>query len=205
MVSSMRMLDNGEEYFIYRFFIFWDGFSVHRGAEGSADGMYLLPMNIPLHRRSTPNAIRVLALAPPGVKSDSILPLLFADIAEGATRGFVDFDANGRRRRIFLDLLGFIGDIPAIDGCLDVLGHTSHAPCHQCRYYTTAISNLGSTATGVTCIGTNTACRRSASRHNEIRAAGAGVRTCSLLGSPTLPHPHIWCCTVSQSVCLYQF
>lgn len=189
MVSSMGMLDNGEEYFIYRFFIFWDGFTVHRGAEGSADGMYLLPMNIPLHRRSTPNAIRVLAFAPPGVKSDSILPLLVADIVEGATNGFVDFDANGQRRRIFLDLLGFIGDTPAINGCLDVLGHSSHAPCHQCRYYRTATTNLGSTATGVTCIGTNTASRRSVSRHNEIRAAGAGVRSCSLLGVTHSPSP----------------
>ncbi len=35
------------------------------------------------------------------------------DIIVVMTEGFIDFDATGTRRRIFLDRVGFLGDTPA--------------------------------------------------------------------------------------------
>jgi hypothetical protein len=35
---------------------------------------------------------------------------------------------------VFLDIVGYIGDYPAIMHALDVLGHNSRAPCHLCAF-----------------------------------------------------------------------
>lgn len=44
----------------------------------------------------------------------------------GITDCFMAFDADGMQRRIFLDLVGVLGDTPALKAKLDTLGHTAN-------------------------------------------------------------------------------
>lgn len=157
------------------------------GKQGSGEGIYLLPLNLSLRQRSSPNAVRVLCFAPPGVKPDTVLPLIFDDILTGCTTGFVDFDSTGQKRRIFLDLVGFIADTPAANACLDVLGHNAKACCHQCRYYRSSSRRVGTSVTKTDSDGWKTATRRTQCRHDAIRAAGAGEDTCKRLGITRSP------------------
>ncbi len=64
----------------------------------------------------------------------SILRRILQDVLEGATKGFVDYDAEGRKRRIVLDLVGLTGDTPALDYYLETLGHNATSCCHLCVY-----------------------------------------------------------------------
>lgn len=107
-ISSFGKLTNGDLYFTYRFFLFWDGFQVQSGTEASGEGIYLLPFNLPLALRNSPNAVRVISFARPGVRPQHVLEEILQDIDKGTKTGFHDFDAHGRRRRIFLHLLGFM-------------------------------------------------------------------------------------------------
>lgn len=132
--SSIGKLRTGEHYFIYRFLFFWDGFEVQTGKPASGDGIYLLPLNLPPSCRRNPSAVRVLSLTPPGVKGEEILDRILEDILHGSTTGFADYDAEGTKRRIFLDLVGLIGDTPALNHYLDVVGHNALACCHLCSY-----------------------------------------------------------------------
>ncbi len=143
-VSSLGTLSTGEDYFVYRFALYWDGFEVQKGKSATGEGFYLICMNLPVDSRSSPSAVRVLSLTPPGVKADEILNSIFDDILHGMTTGFEDYDADGRKRRIFLDLVAFLGDTPALNSFLDVLGHTSNACCHLCRFTRGSTTLVGS-------------------------------------------------------------
>jgi hypothetical protein len=43
-------------------------------------------------------------------------------------------DANGKEVVVFLDVVGFVGDTPAISHVLDVRGHNALAPCPWCSF-----------------------------------------------------------------------
>ncbi len=106
-ISSIGVLDNGEAYFVYRFLLFWDGFQIHAGKSSSGDGLYMHCLNLPARAKSSPSSVRILTLTPPGVNISTALLRILPDIVEGMTDGFLDYDAEGTRRRIFLDLVGF--------------------------------------------------------------------------------------------------
>ncbi len=160
-VSSFGTLVTGELYIVYRFVLFWDGFNVLDGKEATGDGIYLMCLNLPSNFSRTPNDIRIISLTPPGVKSDTVLRAITQDITEGMTDGFLDIDAEGNKRRIFLDLVGFIGDTPALNSFLDVLGHNAIACCHLCRYVRQSSTMVGSRFTARPLDGTRTAFQRS--------------------------------------------
>ncbi len=147
-VSSVGTLSSSESYFIYRFLIYWDEFEIQRGKSASGEGVYLLCLNLPVAARSSPSAIRVISVTPPGVSVASVFEKLIDDIVQGMTTGFVDYDAEGKRRRIFLDLVGFIGDTPALNQILDTLGHTGSACCHLCRFVRRSSTTTGSRYAG---------------------------------------------------------
>ncbi len=70
---------------MYRFLLFWDGFEVTSGTPASGDGIYMIPLNLPLSSRTSPNAVRVLSLSPPGVNGATILREIVHDVLQGAT------------------------------------------------------------------------------------------------------------------------
>ncbi len=180
--SSIGILDNGEHFFIYRFILFWDGFQMYAGRQASGEGIYMLCLNIPPKQRKTPDAVRVLSLTPPGVKSAVVLSHILSDIIQGMTVGFLDVDADGVRRRIFLDLVGVVGDTPALNSTLDVLGHTAAACCHLCRYVRGSSSLIGSRYANAGYHGFHSAFSRSFFQQTAVQDCAAASDTCRLLG-----------------------
>lgn len=65
-------LEDGREFFVYRFLLYNDGFSPFSSKMGSMDGCYILPLGIPPDSRTSSGAIRRLWLTPPGVSSRDI-------------------------------------------------------------------------------------------------------------------------------------
>lgn len=59
---------------------------------------------------------------------------LLQDIEIGMKQGYEDYDACGEKVTIFLDLVGCVGDTPAMNGVLDIKGHNAIACCHLCRF-----------------------------------------------------------------------
>ncbi len=181
-VSSIGTLSTGEDYFVYRFALYWDGFEVQTGKAATGEGFYLICLNLSLAARSSSSAVRVLSLAPPGACADEILKSIFDDVLHGLTRGFVDYDADGRKRRIFLDLVGFLGDTPALNSFLDVLGHTSTACCHLCRYVRGSSTLIGSRYTAGHSHGMISHAMRTYFQHAAVRDCAAQAETCRILG-----------------------
>ena len=132
--SNTGWLNDGRKYFVYRFLLFWDGFRVGDVSGNSLEGVYLIPLNLPPSSRNSSSAVRVLSLLPKGIPTEIVLDELVDDIRRGMIEGFEDYDALGEKTTIFLDLVGCIGDTPALNGLLDVKGHNAIACCHLCRF-----------------------------------------------------------------------
>ena len=131
---NVAELENGEEYLVYRFFLYSDGFTPTLGKKGSMGGCYMLPLGMHPEQRTIGGAVRRLALTPPGVSANHIFNIINADIEKGVTEGFPLKRIDGSEVRIFLDPVGHIGDYPAASDTLDVLGHNSNAPCTICSF-----------------------------------------------------------------------
>jgi len=121
-------------YFIYRFLLYSDGFSSGSSYTKRSDkGIYILPLNFKSHGRNSISSTRVLALAPLKVSPFSVFTALLDDIETGVTTGFDATDPNGIERKVFLDPVAVIGDTPALNYALDVLGHSGNSYCHLCK------------------------------------------------------------------------
>ncbi len=144
-------------------------------------GVYLVSINLPLPTRSSPNAVRVLALAPHGASGHTLRRKLLEDVRYGATTGIVDYDAAGERRRaFFLDLLGIVGDSPSISQYVDILGRTESACCHLCRFIRGSGTILGSIYSSGICHGMQSYSSRALFQHTTIRDCGAPKETLRL-------------------------
>ena len=89
-------------------------------------------MRITSSQRSGYGAVRYIGLTPPQVSSNEILQYIIQDILKCSKTGVRGLDPWGNPVTIFIDVLGYIGDYPAITHSLDLLGHNSRAPCHLC-------------------------------------------------------------------------
>lgn len=103
----------GETYVTCRFLLYSDGFARDHTSSASVQGVYLQWLNFPENLRNSADTTRVLTLAPPGVRVSSIYRLLAADIRQGRSEGFLSRNPNGQEVRIYLDLIGVVGDTPA--------------------------------------------------------------------------------------------
>ncbi len=145
-------------------------------------GFYLVPLNLPTAARASPNTVRILSLTPPGVKADTVLKEIAEDVIEGMTEGFVEYDSDRKEIRIFLDLVGFLGDTPAINSVLDVLGRTSSARCHLCAMVRRSDTIVGSLYSREGYYGFTSASCRGFYQHTALRDCGAKSETLRLLG-----------------------
>lgn len=207
-VSSFGETRCGQRYLIYRFYLYWDAFIVHETTQASAEGLYLVPLNIAPDRRRSQHDVRVVTLTPPGVKADAVFDRVAEDIKKGGREGFEDYDAEGKPRRIFLDLLGFVGDTPAINDCLDVRGHSANSPCHQCHFQKHAVGVTTSHFAPCNATGAKTASRRTSKRHAAVRSCEIGKINHVLLGlnvAPTLRQRRIQilCDQLSGTSCMF--
>ncbi len=87
-----------------------------------------------------------------------------------------------RTRQIFLDLVGFVGDTPAINSALDVLGHNAIACCHVCRFRRGSSALMGSKYIAQLHHGSTTSQSQRYYQHMAVRDSGAQTETCRLLG-----------------------
>jgi len=131
-VPSAGVLQNGEPYFIYRILLFTDGFTYSTLRSTSSIGIYMSVLNFGRRTRYALDTTRILALSPPNVSPYSFFPDIMADIVQGTTTGYLKTDAEGVVRRVFIDLVGIVGDTPAINYTIDVAGAGATAYCHLC-------------------------------------------------------------------------
>ncbi len=184
-IISIGKLRNGEPYFIYRFLLFWDGFRLFTGKQASGDGVYMLCLNLPPTARSSSSAVRIISLTPPGVKLSAVLNRITPDLVRGMTEGILDIDAEGTKRRIFLDMIGVLGDTPALNSVLDVLGHTALACCHLCRFIKGSATITGSKFSAISMSGSHSASCRGLFQHTAVLDSGVTKDTARLLGIKT--------------------
>jgi len=133
-VPSSGYLMDGRRYVTYRVLLYCDDFQPHASKQGSFGGCYMLPLGLAPEDRAGYGAVRVLGLTPPGVSSNEVLRAAIPDIVQCTTTGITDTDASGNEVTIFIDVVGYIGDYPAVTHTLDVLGHMARAPCHLCSF-----------------------------------------------------------------------
>ena len=205
VAADSGILKNGDLYFVARFLLYTDGYSVSSVTTASMEGIYLVTLNFPESSKLSRDIVRVLSVGPPGTSPYEVLSKLENDLKQGATEGFVDFDADGKRRRVFLDCVGIIGDTPALNGGLDVGGHNAQAPCHLCRLHTHSQTNRGSRYSMTPRIGSFSATARSMDRHQAMVDSEADVETLKYHGVQTgsarrEPFLH----RLSQTLCLLE-
>ena len=132
--ESSGRLEDGRKYVVYRMFLYSDGFTPYIGKKGSMGGVYMLPIGMAPENRNGAGAVRPLGLTPPGVCTNEVLAAVIDDIIEGTEKGFEMTTAEGEKVVLFLDVVGYVGDYPAVSHTLDLLGHCSNVPCHLCSY-----------------------------------------------------------------------
>ena len=132
-VPNTVFLEDGTRYFIYRILMYTDGFNAHRTRLGSVDGMYMIPLGIPLNSRTKAGCLHKICLAPPGVEATDIMAIVIEDIVDGMTKG-IEVQYHGEKALIFLDCLCYNGDCPALAKALGTKGHMADCPCHVCSF-----------------------------------------------------------------------
>ena len=140
---SLRKLQNGKDYFVYRVLLYSDDSQPFAGTKGSAGGFYMLPLNLPLRNRSGAGSVRVLSLTPPGVSSNNVFRVLIPDILRCTTEGIRMKDFFGNEITAFVDIVGYIGDYPAVTHTLEVLAQNAGTPCHLCTFRNYSEKRIG--------------------------------------------------------------
>ena len=183
-VPSSGYLMDGRRYLTYRALLYCDDFQPHTSKRGSFGGCYMLPLGLAPEERAGYGAVRVLGLTPPGVSSNEVLRAAIPDIVQCTTAGITDIDANGNEVTIFIDIVGYIGDYPAVTHTLDVLGHTSRAPCHLCSFLRNdrSGSKAARYAFTTTVHSRNSSFNRSRGRIESVRKACADTEQLKVLG-----------------------
>ena len=134
--SSMGILDDAEKYVVYRLLLYADEFETTSDytGKGSNGGCYMVPLNLSPCDRRRRSAVRVISVTPPGVSTNQVLHAIIPDLVKGSTEGVQGLLPNGEKVRIFIDVLGFIGDYTASCHVIDSTTHTVSAPCTLCSF-----------------------------------------------------------------------
>ena len=183
-------LQDGSPYLVYRAIIYCDDFkeSSSTYSQSSAGGVYLLPVGMSLKARSSRTAVHVISLTPPGVSTNEVMLDIIPDIVKGAKDGVVGTMPCGRQITIFLDIVGYIAEYPAVAAPIDVLGHVGDSPCTHCsirKFKQSGASTMGYT-TNIHAL--NDASVRCGERHNALRHVEFSDRDANFLGMKPTSH-----------------
>ena len=132
---SFGTLSDGRRYAIMRILLYTDDFQPYGFRQASAGGCYILPLGIPVWERSGVNSIRILGVTPAGVSSNVLLNAIIPDISKASSEGVNVPMPDGSTTVLFLDVVGYIGDYPAMVHLLDVNGVHGLAPCNFCTFH----------------------------------------------------------------------
>ena len=186
--SDMRLPD-GTLYTVYRMLLYCDDFrqSSSNYSKGSAGGCYFLPISLPPEARRSTSAVRIISLTPPGVSTNDVLRYIVKDLVHASVHGVNGTTPSGERIRIFVDVVGFVGDYPAAAATLDVSGHVSRAPCTLCTFRRLHASETDGARYGFTTKvhSGNTSFLRHAERHSSLRESGIPDGDANTLGMVT--------------------
>ena len=131
ITRNKGVLTDGSRFFVYRVLLYSDGFNAHQSRQGSMDGLYMIVLGIPVGKRNAQTCIRKICLCAPGTNANNIFELLFDDIRESMINGIDIYTMHGKVK-IFLDIVAYIGDAPALASLNGLKGHMSNIPCHLC-------------------------------------------------------------------------
>ena len=128
--------ETGEKFYIYRVLLYADDFNPRSALfpRGSVGGFYMIPLNLPMHKRRGLSATRTISLTPPGVSTNEVFDYIINDLVDAAVNGISSTDPFGNRCRIFVDVVGFVADYPASSDILDVMKLGALAPCTHCTF-----------------------------------------------------------------------
>ena len=132
---SFGTLADGRRFAIMRILLYTDDFQPYGFRQGSAGGCYILPLGVPVWERSGVNSIRILGVTPAGVTSNVLINAIIPDIAKASSEGVSVAMPDGSALVLFLDVVGYIGDYPAMVHLLDVNGVHGLAPCNYCTFH----------------------------------------------------------------------
>jgi len=177
-------LENGEKYGVYRFSLYLDGFRASQFAASSYEGVYIQPVSVAAACRSDSATARVLTIIPPGMKKGPILRRIIDDIVEEMKTGVVIYDADGTKRRLFLDLVNILGDTPGLNAFLDFGGHSGNEFCHRCRVSKTMSGPLTNRCLQKGADWLKASMRRTSDRTHSLRISGAPKGVLEVLGIP---------------------
>lgn len=183
---SIGHLANNEHYFIYRCILFWDGFQTSLSRSNSEDDIYMMCLNLPPLMRTKSNAIRILTITPP--KTDTIFALtkLFDNIGKGVSETFLTRDADGCELRIFINVVVVLGDNPALNAELDVLGHTATACCNLCWFQRRKETETSCRYVHLTVLANKTQYERNYFVYRVVRDCNASSDQMRILGMKTI-------------------
>lgn len=182
--STFGNLNDGTPFYTYRVLLYCDDFKPRSALfpKGSVGGCYFVPLSTGIRRRRAGSSVRTISLTPTGVSTNHVLNHIIPDIVKGATEGFKTVDAGGKQVRMFIEVVGFIGDYPESSKVIDVLHHSARAPCTVCSFrHRTAVSTARY-AYSLIIHSQHTSFRRSLRKTMAMRSAKVSEDDCNFLG-----------------------
>lgn len=133
-LRNKGVLPTGERFLIYRAAIYADGFQQNKNVRQSRSvgGCYLVPLGLSEQERASTQGIRVLCLTAHGQPVNDAITSVLDDVHHCMTTGVCGVDPNGRKVRIFLDVVSMMGDMPQAASYSDVRGHSATTFCPLC-------------------------------------------------------------------------
>lgn len=71
--SEGHLPEDDVRFFVYRVLLYSDGFTQYKDSQGSAGGVYMLPLNLLPEHRTSRKAVRLLGLTPPGIGTGQVI------------------------------------------------------------------------------------------------------------------------------------
>lgn len=84
--------------------------------------------------RNSRSSVRLISLTPPKLSTNEVLDYIIEDTIAMNTSGVDGWDPQGNRFKIFMDIMGFIADCPAMTHVMDASGHNATVSCSICSF-----------------------------------------------------------------------
>lgn len=183
-------LSNGMRYYMYRILLYADDFNPRSSLfpKGSVGGVYLSPSGLNVRSRRSQTSIRTVSLTPHGVSTNVVLDSIIGDLVTGSISGFDSYDAYGERVRIYLDIMGFVGDYPASSAVVDLKGHNATAPCTHCGFTFNKSTGMSTFAYSTSITSNNNAYMRTQQRTESLRSLNLSDHHHKCLGTSVIEY-----------------
>ena len=149
------------------------------------------PSGLHVRSRRSQYSIRTVSLTPAGVSTNLVIDFLVDDMVKGSIDGFECIDAFGNKVKVFLDIMGFIGDYPAVSAVVDISGHNSTAPCTHCGFVFNKSAGMPVYAYTTSVTSRHSSYRRTQERTESLQATGLSADALKMLGMKKLQYEEL--------------